>query len=80
VRSDGRAAAAAGAGPDEHRALGLADRALIQLVQNRRALAPRRLHPEVDDRRALLERHVTEDGDRLRVGDRRKRRADARMG
>src|SRR5581483_8339113 len=68
---DGRAAAAAGAGPDQDDALGVPHVAGVS--QDARAVAARGLDPEVDDRRALDDGDVAEDDDRVGVADRGER-------
>ena len=70
---DGGAAAAAGAGPDQHRLLAARD--VVRARDDGRAVPARLAHPEVDDRRALGERHVAEHGDDLRLADRGERQA-----
>ena len=74
-RTRRRARRARPPGPDqiEHGAVGAAHGLLVELVQDARALAPRRLDPEVDDRRPLGDGHVAEDDDHLCVADRRQR-------
>src|SRR5207244_1077555 len=70
---DGRAAAAAGAGPDAYAPLRLGDGRVARVVEDAGSAALCGADPEIDHRRALDDRHIPEHDYDVGVADRGER-------